>query len=154
MYRNTKGRFISKRTRNKPIKFAVITYAIVTALALIFSIPDLVNYAKAESPIPPEIVQTLAPLGLAHQIDTLSQQYHVNRVTAEKIIYCESRFKEDAIHHNTDGSSDISYWQINVGTWYSVLKKHDLSPDSLEAGFWIMANYGTFPWGSSKHCWQ
>lgn len=26
--------------------------------------------------------------------------------------------------------------------------------DNLEAGFWILSNYGTQPWSASKACWN
>lgn len=151
-YRNNKGRFINKKEYNLYAKIFVIgiVFGIFVSLACL---PDTYTFARAET-ITPEIVETIAPLELAHKIDILSQKYNVDRVLAEKIIFCESSFYRTALNGNKDGSVDQSYWQINNKTWNATLKKKGFDPMSLEAGFWILANYGTTPWNSSRHCWK
>lgn len=152
MRRTTKGRFMKRKEWEWYPKTFILGTIFGIFISLVLS-GDQIQYAKADTNTI-AVVDTSAPADIAHQIDVLSKKYDVNRELAEKIMSCESSFIKDATHKNVNGTTDHGIWQINSETWDKELQKKGLDPKGLEAGFYILANYGTKEWNASKACWS
>lgn len=137
---------LSGCNKERLIKLLKFIFGVSSALSILVWQP-LISSADIEP-----------PMKLDDKIVYLARQYVVNEELAREIINCESAGKSDAVNVNTNGSRDYSYWQINDYYWKAPLAKRgwDITiPDqNLEAGFWILSNYGSSPWVWSAHCWS
>ena len=97
------------------------------------------------------------PDNFTTKVHYLADKYEVNPELALRIMNCESKLNPLAINHNTNGTTDYSYWQLN-SIWRKQMSDNDLDikdPDqNLEAGFIILSEYGTNQWRDSKTCWK
>jgi hypothetical protein len=94
---------------------------------------------------------------LDSEIDRLSIKYQVSSSTVREIARCESSMYGSAINHNTNGTIDKGYLQIN-SIHYGRMAELGLSSDNewdlLEFGFMLMAEQGLQPWSASFSCWK
>jgi soluble lytic murein transglycosylase-like protein len=120
---------------------------------------DLVSVSVATSTAPVvKKEETVKTETLAEKINLLSVKYGVDENLAKRIIYCESGNKPQAKRYNTNDTIDYSYWQINNYWWEKELAKKGwdikIPEQNLEAGFYLLSNYGSKLWNWSKHCWD
>jgi len=99
-----------------------------------------------------EVVQIWRPL--------IEEHFHQEDVIkALRIIYCESRGKENAVGSNKDGTKDKGLWQFNDNTWAWLKPKLKFTGNrfdpilSTKIAKWLIYNDGWYHWNSSKHCW-
>jgi len=90
-----------------------------------------------------------------NKIEEFSKEYQVDEKLARRIIRCESANRSDAINRGKI-STDYSYWQIADIFWKKEMMDlgWDITDpeDNLEAGFYILKTYGSWPWKASLHC--
>jgi len=102
-------------------------------------------------------IPSISENAILGQIEQKSQEYGVDRTLAYDIMWCESRVTPHAVNHNTNGTTDYGYWQINdvhLDTMIGLgLERTDPS-DNLEYGFILLSESGTQPWSASQHCWE
>ena len=102
-----------------------------------------------------EIVEPVKTLD--SEIDRLSLKYFISSSTVRAIARCESSMYGSAINHNTNGTVDKGYLQIN-SVHYENMAQLGLSSDDewdlLEFGFLLMSKQGLQPWSASRHCWK
>jgi len=88
-----------------------------------------------------------------------SELYGIDSALAIAIATCESELNPKARNPN---STAKGLFQFLDGSWrfYGLLKWGTLKgksvlnyEDNAELGVWVIANYGTSPWKSSKSCW-
>lgn len=88
------------------------------------------------------------------RMEGYAEQYHVSLGLAKSIVRCESGFNPYAV----GPTKDHGYWQFVFRFWGKELaaKGWDIykPEDNLEAGFWVLSQYGTFPWRNSQKCWS
>jgi hypothetical protein len=137
----------------------------------------IANSAKAEQIqclIPPVSTELMESTAVIHQemqtiqksqqerLNVFAEKYGVNVMLAKNIIFCESKFHQNAINENKtkEGevwSRDWGYWQINDYYWKEDLKEKGwditVPEQNLEAGFYLLKTYGTKLWKASQHCW-
>jgi len=111
-----------------------------------------------------EVTQpTIATIGVEGMMKIYATKYNVSLSVARRIIWCESKFKPQAVRLNkTEAgevwSKDIGLWQIN--NYWNEKDLNKLGWDiydpgqNLEAGFYLMSMRGTQPWLWSKYCWD
>ena len=109
--------------------------------------------AFAESPVPIKKPNTTDEL-----ISYYAEKYNVDEVLARNIIYCESRFLEDATNYKAVVGVDVGLFQFNTHYWQSYMAEKGLdiykTEDNIEAGMWLLSVEGSAPWKWSKPCWS
>ena len=87
------------------------------------------------------------------RLNYLSRIWDVSYSLVSAITFCESNHNVLAISK----TNDFGLWQINH-VWDGELKKLGLDRkdenDNIIAGFYILKNYGTWPWKASQKCWK
>ena len=82
-----------------------------------------------------------------------AQDYGLDARLVEKIVYCESRGRFDAINTNKNGTTDKGLLQIN-----SIHNTRELDmfdpEDNLDFGLKMMQKQGLKPWLASSKCWM
>lgn len=93
------------------------------------------------------------PVGLLNTMKAHAERYHVDLELAKKIVWCESAYNPLA----KGPTKDHGFFQFVYRFWGKELagKGWDIyvPEDNLEAGFWVLSEYGTWPWRHSQHCW-
>ena len=97
-------------------------------------------------------VRTFTPptgkvLGL---IERASFETGISTTTLSKIVWCESRYNQNALHINSGGSSDVGIWQIN-SVHFAEAKRIGLdiknsADDNTTFAIILLKKYGTKPW--------
>lgn len=76
------------------------------------------------------------------------------------IIYCESSGRENAINHNTNGTTDRGLFQFNDKTWAWLKPKLNITSTpfnkivATKVAKWLMINDGLHHWNASRKCWD
>lgn len=131
------------------------------ALFSITLIPNAVAYVA-----PPldkvVVVEEKVEQPLNVRIEALATKYGVDVSVVNRIIKCESSFKENAVNKNIkDGvhwSTDFGYFQVNDFFHEKEMIKMGLDihtpNDNLEYGFYLLQRDGTRHWKASSKCWN
>jgi len=133
----------------------------LNVLFILFStalIPNAVTYVSP----PLEVIETKVEQPLNVRIEALATKYRVDVSVANRIIKCESSFKENAFNKNIkDGvhwSTDFGYFQVNDFFHEKEMIKIGLDihtpNDNLEYGFYLLQRDGTRHWKASSKCWN
>jgi soluble lytic murein transglycosylase-like protein len=98
------------------------------------------------------------PMTVESSITFYAEEYGVDEQLARDIIYCESRFLEDARNYDAVVGEDVGLFQLNSYYWQYVMaeKGWDIynTKDNIEAGMWLLSVEGSTPWNWSKFCWS
>jgi len=133
----------------------------LNVLFILFStalIPNAVTYVSP----PLEVIEAKVEQPLNVRIEALATKYGVDVSVANRIIKCESSFKENAFNKNIkDGvhwSTDFGYFQVNDFFHEKEMIKIGLDihtpNDNLEYGFYLLQRDGTRHWKASSKCWN
>lgn len=101
----------------------------------------LVEQAQAQVFYGPEDVKA--------EIHSILRAYNMDIRTAERIIKCESGGRSNAVHHNSNGTSDHGIWQINSVHGYSLKDMHD-PVESTYIAVKLYERSGWNPWVCSR----
>jgi len=131
-----------------PRRMAITIIMILIAFLHIAGVP-----AYAEAPVPIEETFTTDEL-----ISNYAIKYNVDEVLARNIIYCESRFLEDARNYKAVVGVDVGLFQFNTHYWQTYMAERGLdiydTEDNIEAGMWLLSVEGSAPWIWSRPCWS
>jgi len=104
--------------------------------------------------IAPEVVSE--PMTIESSITFYADEYGVDEQLARDIIYCESRFLEDARNYDAVVGEDVGLFQLNSYYWQKIMAERgwDIynTKDNIEAGMWLLSVEGPTPWSWSFHC--
>ena len=104
-----------------------------------------------------DVVVTVTPHKVLSDIDKMSEQTGYSTSTLNRIIWCESSGKENAVHKNNNGTTDLGIFQVNsihIPEAQSMGLDLTTRAGNLAFAVTLIKKNGLRDWEFSRHCWS